>query len=245
MSLINNLLAQLPAQPVEIRDLRVGVHWTVVCSQGCGLAASYTGDSAHGSQRVRDVGELHHKSAQELANWLHSDNPLEASLGLAALNSLLPVDESRAVEINAFDLLAERARGKTIVMVGRFPQVERLKSTARNVWVLEKRPGADDFPAEAAPDLVPQADILAITGTTLINHTLEGLLALRSPGSLVMLLGPSTPLCPLLFDYGVDLLSGALVVDEEAALRTIQQGAVFPQVKGVRLLTLSRATYPA
>jgi uncharacterized protein len=242
MSLIDVLLSGIPDEPVAVRDVRIGVHWTAVCSRGCGLAATYTGDRAHGSQRVRDVGYLHHKTAQELAGWLQSDNLLEASIGLAALNSLLPVDERRAVEINAFDLLAERGAGKKIAIVGHFPQVERLRMTAAEVWVLEKRPTPGDYPAEAAPELIPQADILAITGTTLINHTLEGLLALRQPHTLVMLLGPSTPLTPVLFEYGVDLLSGTQVVDETAVLLTIQQGAAFPQVKGTRLLTFSRAT---
>lgn len=240
MTLIDDLLAQLPPQPVRIRDVRVGVHWTMVCSLSGGLAASYTADNAHGSHRVRDVGELHLKSAQELATWLRSDNPLEASIGLAALNSLLTVEDSRAVEINAFDFLVERVKDKTVVMVGNFPQVSRLRSVAKAVWVLEKRPGPMDFPTEAAPELIPQADILAITGSTLINHTLDGVLALRHPRTMVMLLGPSTPLTPLLFNYGIDFLSGTQVIDETAALLTIQQGAAFPQVKGTRLLTISR-----
>jgi hypothetical protein len=38
-------------------------------------------------------------------------------------------------------------------------------------------------------DLVPQADVVAITGTALINHTLDGLLALCRSDALVMVLG--------------------------------------------------------
>jgi hypothetical protein len=81
---------------------------------------------------------------------------------------------------------------------------------------------------------------VAITGSALINHTLDGLLALRCPEALVMVLGPSTPLSPLLFAYGVTILSGTRVVDESAVLRTVGQGANFQQVEGVRLLTLRR-----
>jgi uncharacterized protein (DUF4213/DUF364 family) len=240
MGLIDDLLAALPVDEVPVRDVRVGAHWTAVCSRGCGLAATFLGDHPHGSRRVRDVGCLHLKSAQELAGWLRSDHPLEASIGLAAYNSLVSVDMSRAVEINAFDWLERRAAGKKIAVVGHFPQVERLAGTATALWVLEKRPQPGDYPAEAAPELIPRADIVAITGSTLINHTLEGLLELCSPGALVMLLGPSTPLVPLLFERGVNLLSGTLIFDEAAALLTIQQGAAFPQVQGARRITLSR-----
>ena len=80
--------------------------------------------------------------------------------------------------------------------------------------------------------------MIAITGTALTNHTIEDILRLCPPHAIRMLLGPSTPLAPVLFDYGFDYLSGARVVDEARALLTIQQGAVFPQVQGVRLLTL-------
>ncbi len=242
MSLVSDLLATMPIEELPLRDVLIGVHWTAVCSRGCGLAATFTGESGPGMQRLRDVGNLQYKSAQELAGWLLSDNPLEASLGLAAFNSLVSVDERQIVEINAFDLLCQRGAGKKIAVVGHFPQVERLRGAAQTVWVLEKRPQPGDYPAEAAAELLPQADFIAITGSTLINHTLEGLLALCPPHTPVMLVGPSTPLLPLLFDRGVAYLSGTIIIDEPAALRTIRQGAVFSQVQGARRVTLSRGT---
>lgn len=241
MQLIKALLNTLPAEPVPLRKVIMGVNWTAVCSHNCGMAATLRNEGEHGSHRIRDVGSLHQKSAQELAGWLESDNPLEASLGLASLNSLLPPPAVELLtEINAFDLLQQMAAGKTIVMVGHFPQVDQLRQSGARVLVLEKQPHGSDLPAEAAPDVVPLADILAITATTLINHTLEDLLNWRNPKALVMLLGPSTPLTPLLFDFGIHLLSGTQIVDEQAALLTIQQGAAFPQVKGTRLVTMSR-----
>jgi uncharacterized protein (DUF4213/DUF364 family) len=72
---------------------------------------------------------------------------------------------------------------------------------------------------------------------TLINHTLDRLVELCRPDSLLMVLGPSTPFSQVLFDHGAALLSGAAVPDEAAAVRTISQGAIFPQVEGVRLWT--------
>lgn len=243
MNLIDDLLRQIPEEPAAVREVQVGVHWTAVCSRGCGLASTQSGAGPHGSQRARCVGELHTRPAQELAGWLRSEVPLETSIGLAALNSLLEVDESRAVEVNAFDFLAEQGAGKKIAVVGHFPLVERLKPSAAAVWVLEKQPRPGDFPAEAASELIPQADWVAITAMTLLNHTLEGLLALRRPDAKVMLLGPSTPLTPLLFEYGIDIISGTRIVDEAAALLTIQQGASFPQVRGTRLLTFSKNSF--
>jgi uncharacterized protein len=238
MTILEALLEQLPPDDDPVRNIFVGVHWTAVCSRGCGLASTLVGEGPHGNNPIRDVGSLHQKSTRELARWVHSDNLLEASIGMAALNSLLVVDESQAVEINAAEVLAREGKGKNIAVVGHFPFVERLRALARNLWVIEKRPYRDDLPEQAAGDYLPQAEVVAITGTTLINHTLESLLAFCPSTALVMVLGPSTPLSPILFDYGIHMLSGAKVVDETAAIQTIQQGAKFPQVKGVRLLTL-------
>lgn len=238
MGLLQALLDKLPKEPIPVRRLVVGVHWVLVSSKHSSLASTLVNEGPHGHLPVRDVGALHLKSAQELAQWVLSDNLLEASIGMAAMNSLIDIDESRMEQINAAEVIAQESQGENLVVVGHFPFVERMQTIARNCWVIEKRPFGDDFPETAAQEYIPQAQVIAITGTALINHTIEGLLSLCPPGSLVMVLGPSTPLSPLLFEYGVTYVSGSRVIDEEAALTTIQQGATFQQVKGVRLLTM-------
>lgn len=240
MSILDELLASLPDEDYPVRSVLVGAHWTAVCSRGCGLASTLMGNQPHGHEKVRGVGRLHQMSARELTEYARSDNLLEASIGVAALNSLLPVDERQAVEINAGEVLAEKGQGKNIALVGHFPFIPRLREAGGQLWVIEQRPAEGEFPAEAAEELIPQADVVAITGTTLINQTLEGLLALCRPEALVMVLGPSTPLSPVLFAHGAALLSGVRVVDEEAVLRTVAQGATFQQVEGVRRVTLAK-----
>jgi uncharacterized protein (DUF4213/DUF364 family) len=241
MSLLDDLLAALP-EDAPVRAVLVGIHWAAVCSRGCGLASSLLDNKPHGHARVRDVGRLHHKSARELAEYARSDNVLEASLGVAAINSLLDADVSVMVAVNAADVLVERGRGRAIALVGHFPFIPSLRAAAGQLWVIEQHPTPDEYPAEAAPDLIPQADIVALTGSAVINHTLDGLLALRRSAALVMVLGPSTPLSPVLFEHGAAILAGARVVDEAAVLRTIGQGATFQQVEGVRPVTLMKPT---
>jgi uncharacterized protein (DUF4213/DUF364 family) len=239
MSILEDLLSSLEGD-APIRNVLVGVHWTLVCSRRCGLASTITNHVPHGRAAVRDVGSLHKKSARELAEYARSEELLEASLGVAAINSLLDVDESHAVEINALHVLSERGQGKNVALVGHFPFIPRLRPAVGQLWVIEQRPVGDDHPAEAALELIPQADVVAITSSALINHTLDDLLALCRHEALVMLLGPSTPLSPVLFNHGVDILAGSIVVDESAVIRTVGQGASFQQVEGVRLLTFRR-----
>ena len=239
MNILDDSLTTLgPDGPV--RSVLVGAHWTAVCSRHCGLASTLTGEKPHGHERVREVGRLHLKTALELAELARSDNLLEASIGVAAINSLIEVEREHVTESNARDVLAEHGRGRAVALVGHFPFIPQLRRLTRELWVIEQHPIEGECPAEAAADLIPQADVVAITGTALINHSLEGLLALCRPNSFVMILGPSTPLSPVLFGYGVAMLSGAWVVDEEAALRTISQGATFQQVEGARLVAMSK-----
>lgn len=242
MEILDALLNQLPYgdTPIPVKNVLVGAHWTIVSStEGCGMASTLMGENLHGHSPVRDVGSLHRKSAQELAGWIRSDNLLEASIGMAAYNALVAVDESQAVEVNAADVLAREGMGKNIAIVGHFPFVDRLRAIANNLWVIEKNPREGDLPERAATDYLPQANVIAITGTALINHTLEQLLRYCPANSLVMVLGPSTPLSSALFHFGIHMISGTRIIDEAAAFQTIQQGASFPQVKGTRLLTLA------
>jgi uncharacterized protein (DUF4213/DUF364 family) len=236
MKIIEALLENLP-EDVPVRSVLVGAHWTVVCS---GMAATLSGNYPHGHKQVRDAGKLHTKSARELAAYANSMDPMEASIGVAAINSLLRIDESLAVEINASEVLVDRGRDKNVALIGHFPFIPQLREAAGQLWVIEQSPAQDEYPAEAAANLLPRADLVAITGSTLINHTLDHLLTLCSPKAIVMVLGPSTPLSPILFDYGVDILSGTFVVNEAAVLRTVGQGAVFRQVEGTKLLSFVR-----
>jgi hypothetical protein len=237
LSILSDLLDTLK-EDVQVRSVLVGAHWTLVCSRYGGLASTLTADRPHGHESVRDAGRLHEKSARELAEYALSDNLLERSIGVAAINSLIGVNENLCVQVNASEVLAERGRGKTVALVGHFPFIPKLRPAVGELLVIEQYPAEGEYAAEAAPDVLPRADMVAITGSALINGTLDSLLALCPRGVPVMVLGPSTPLSPVLFEHGATILSGARVVDENAAALAISQAASFQQMKGVRLLSM-------
>lgn len=241
MTILDDLLGTV-REDFNVRSVLVGSHWTVVCSRGCGMAATMGTTHPHGHDQVRDAGRLLEKSALELAEYARSHQPLETSIGVATINSLIAVDEGGSIEVNALDVLLEQGHGKKLALVGHFPFISRLRPAVEELWVIELRPSEGEYPAEASVDLIPRADVVAITGSALLNHTLDGLLALCRPGIPVMVLGPSTPLSPVLFAHGATLLSGVQVIDERALLRTASQGATFQQLEGVKLFTLNKET---
>lgn len=246
MRLVDDLLATLPDG--DVLDVCIGLHWTAAAirSDGqvrCGLASTVTGRHIHSADPdVPQAGQLHTLSAQELARLARSDQSPQASIGIAALNALLPPQSNLWRDMNAEEVITACGRGKTVALIGSFPFIPALRSRLERLFVLELQPKNDELPAEAAPDILPQADVVAITSMSLVNHTLENLLGLCKPAATVLLLGPSTPLTPRLLEHGIDVLSGSVVTDIDAVLAAIKQGANFRQVHraGVRLVTMSR-----
>ncbi|MCA9977919.1 MAG: DUF364 domain-containing protein [Anaerolineales bacterium] len=243
MKVIDELLAVVPDG--ETVSVTIGMHWTAVVlnvagEQRCGLASTLMGNRPHGEVDVPLAGSLEQMAGRELAALAATDNLTLRSIGVAAINALLPPLPERWVERNAEHVIIEAGRGKTVALVGHFPFIANVCAQVGQLFVLEKNPGPGEYPAEAAAEIMPQADVLAITSMTLLNGTLDRLLALRKPKARVLLLGPSTPLHPLLFDYGVEMLSGVEVTAVAPVLHLIQQGAVFRQVRkgGVRLVTM-------
>ena len=232
--LLEALLASVSVD-APVRRVLVGAHMTAVCSLRCGISATFVGAAPYASNPVREAGRLERRSARELAQYALSDSPLEASIGVAALNSLLPLPRA-SEQTNASGVLMEKGRGTHVALVGHFPFVPRLREAAAELWVIEQQPLADEYPASAAVDLLPKAEVVGITGSALVNHTLEGLLSLCSPSAYVVVLGPTTPFSKLLFDRGATLLCGAEVVDEDAALQSLAQGAHFRQFGGVKMI---------
>jgi uncharacterized protein (DUF4213/DUF364 family) len=162
---------------------------------------------------------------------------------MAAINSLLDVDEHACEEVNAADILFKKGEGKKVAIIGHFPFVPRLREVAGELWVIEQRPSDGDFAAGEAANLLPLADVVGITGTALTNNTFEDLLALCKPDAYKVVLGGTAPLSPVLFDHGISAVAGTLVVDPETVLASVSQGATFRQIKGIRLLTMSREPY--
>ena len=241
-SVLKDILSSLELDH-EVSDIRTCVFWTAVTSFRCGLASSMA-TSLLPSERhqVESAGNLLPTGAKALAKLSLSSKILEASIGVAAINSLLPIDESLCIDLNAEEEIRSHGEGKRVAVIGHFPFVRGLRAVAQELWVFElpgrSRPG--DFTGNEIETLLPQAEVVAITSTTLINHTLGSILSLTAPDAYKIMLGPSTPLSALLFDYGFDALSGSIVIDRNQVINCISQGANFRQVKGVRKVTMGR-----
>ena len=134
--------------------------------------------------------------------------------------------------MDAYDA-AEIRPGQHVVVVGAFvPFLKALKRAGAKFTVLEIDPAtlkATELPyfrpAADADRVVPSADVVLITGTTLLNDTLENLLSLCRTSARVVVVGPTVGLLPDAFlRRGVDVLGGVRVTDPDAFLDVLAEG---------------------
>jgi uncharacterized protein (DUF4213/DUF364 family) len=226
----------------DLIDVKVGQYWVAVrTTLGTGLASAMRSEAhLHGSRPVAAAGELHRRTPLQLAELLRSESPPEGAIGLAAVNALLGSAADALREEKAVEVLRNRGREKKMAMIGHFPFADQLREACDQLWIFERGPNrrGQDFGEDAMEQLLPQADVVAVTATTLLNRTLAAILACVRPDAFLMLLGPSTPLTPTLFRFGFDILCGTVVDEPETVVRAVEQGAVTSQITGVRRVCL-------
>jgi len=232
LTLEEALLSSVSGRKEPVNGVCIGLHWTAVESRYVGMAHTYK--TARRSE-IDNCGELDGASAVALAQRILSWEPLEASLGTAALNSLTePVGEKGSVN----DIIMEKARGKTVTVIGRFPFNADVKRVAKKAYLLEMEPEKGELPSHAAERVIPESELAVISATALINHSLQRLLDLASDAYAIVL-GPSTPMSRVLFGYGADVLAGVRVTDPEALFRSLSQGAKsFKKIGGIEPVCL-------
>jgi len=239
---ILNAVRAAPA--ADLIGLTVGSFWTVVrTGAGAGMASSMRSEThLHDRKPIADAGTLGTRTPHELTELLRSDSPPEAAIGLAAVNALLGPTARGLTEEKAVEILRERGGGKRVAMIGHFPFADRLREDCGRLWVFERGLNRcdGDLDDEAMERLLPEADVVAVTATTLLNRTLPVVLARVRSDAFVMLLGPSTPMTPALHAFGIDVLCGTLIDDPDRVRRAVEQGAVTSQITGVRRMCLWR-----
>jgi uncharacterized protein len=219
--------------PGRVAECTIGFIWTLVQTDagGVGIARSYY-EGLEGSQVP---GGIAGTDLPVAAGWLTSWNFFEAAVGCAAVNAAVNTRErveamtGRSLEeigvsgTGLFDRIADRFAGGKVTVVGHFPVLKKMAAVC-DLTILERQPDAGDLPDPACEYVLPEQDCVCITGAAVTNKTLPRLLDL-SRSAYVALAGPSVPLSPVWFDYGVDVLAGAVVTDPASLRRCVQEGA--------------------
>lgn len=171
---------------------------------------------------------------------LNSPEPIKTAVAIASLNAVsascweigFTRGFSMKVGLDAQDAV-RMPDGVSVAVVGALvPLLKTLKRRGGDWWVIEQDPRTlreDEAPHyvpwELSKETVGRADVLIVTGVTLVNHTLEQILMSAKPGAEIAVMGPTASLLPEpLFQRGVRVMGGVLVRKPDELLDVLAAG---------------------
>lgn len=213
---------------IKVVAVVVGLGYTAVQLENSRLGLAYTFKETlpPGCPVLKNAGQLAGSYAKDIVKLLLSFNPVESSIGLAAVNALTNGPERTGEKMSELEAMNIHT-GDKVAMAGYFgPLIPKIKSTGAELFIIERQPRAAEtiYPEWSYASIIPAADVVIISSTTLLNRTFEPLVACCETAREVCLLGPSTPLIPEIFSScRVTLLSGIVVKDPERVLQIVSE----------------------
>jgi len=248
---IDYLKSKKDFDELTITRVIFGLRLTVVrLSDGsCGMASTVDDSNPYPCKKARDFGDFSPSkfSGQKVSDLFLSEKSgrLIETLKVAVLNAL----SSRGRDAGEYKILEDKDpidlielnEGKKITIVGAFKSyIELIEETNSYLRVLELDRNAFMekhvryyVPADEYPTVIPDSDILIITGLTLVNNTIDGLLEVVRPHTKVIVTGPSGNIVPeILFQNKVNIIGATKITDVEMLFKLVSEaGAAYHTFK--------------
>ncbi|WP_309493280.1 DUF364 domain-containing protein [Candidatus Hecatella orcuttiae] len=187
--------------------------------------------------KMPSSGRLTELSLEEVFEYPYSRSPLVSAVGVAALNAVSQkiISEKSAKYDIVYDKDALDLAGigpeDTVAMIGAFtPYIKRLKGNVKNLYVIERNPRALSgfdlhvHPEEASKDLLLKADVVIVSGASIVNQTIDGILGLASQAREIILSGPTASMMPEpFFKRGVSVMGGVKIDNADRMLEIVSQ----------------------
>ena len=205
----------------HVTDAVLGLSLTAVELDGRDIGVSYVlrHNLPAGCSIFGFAQEIIGKPALEVASLVvNGQDDAQRAVGMAVITAAtrrldLPDEQKTS---NPFGL--DVHPGDTVGMIGFIPPVaKKLTTVADRVIIFDRgisshggEGAAQAYPMELQSELLPECDLMIITGTTLINNTLDQLLDWSQKAREIVLVGASTPMIAEAFhDTGVTALAGS------------------------------------
>ena len=240
---------------LTIKKACIGLGYTGVTLESghAGLCHTLSHEMApYCCQVNKRAGKISGSKAIDIVNMARSWEVNESVLGFATLNALSQkfFDEvTSPFDIKSSNFINElRVKSSdTVVMVGSLhPFIISIRKKAKELYIIERSPLLRDegaFPDTAAEDLLPQADVVVATGSSLANGTIDRILELSNSAREFGLVGPSASVIPNpLFDRGVTAIGGVKILDGDKMIQIIAEGGGTPQLKSITEFITIRPT---
>jgi len=199
-----------------------------------GLFYAWLGESQTGIAARYDAAALAGQSAIKLARYFDGEDDIDRSVGLATINAITQSLFTRAgyeppaatssmagLELKASDHLG---------MIGYFPSLVRQAGMLGvRTTVVERKTHlvreSDDCVVTLDPTQLADCNKVICTAATLINDTIDAMLAHCTGAEIIAVLGPSASFPPEpLFARGVSIVGGSRIDDAAVAIASQQAG---------------------
>ncbi len=215
------------AVELNVSDVRIGVKYVSVQldNGSIGLAYLFPESLRCENMLLSDDSHLAGMNAGELLSWLKTNNSLSRSIGLAAANAVIGSPGGSTLSGDVRSVIGLQ-NGEQVAMIGHFePLVKDIRDQCSlNVYELDTTMADGLIESSDAMEGLKSCDVALMTGTAIINGTIDGLLEAAADCREVVILGPSTPLVPEAFSgTPVTMLSGVVVIDDKI-LRVVSEG---------------------
>jgi uncharacterized protein (DUF4213/DUF364 family) len=238
------LLREVPnIDDIIVERVCLGLGYTGVKLQGgqAGVCHSLLSEMALDCCRILEsAGTLAGRNATDFLGMAGSWDLGERVIGIATMNALSQIvfeahpNRYTVEDANLIDVI-EVGPEDIVVLVGLIrPFVPVFRAKAKHLYILERGAGREEgiLPDTACEEVVPEADVVVITGSSLANGTVDRLLELASGARTVALVGPTVSCVPdPLFSRGVDYTGGIRIRDADKALQVIAEGGGTPRLR--------------
>ncbi len=222
MLMIESVLraAEAYLQGKKVRDLVVGISLLAVELDDGQVGVSYVlrEDLPAGCSIFPFGRRVIGRPAGEIAAWARSGrDDLQRGIGMAVLTAASrsqPLTDCQTVD-RPFGVLVQP--DDVVGMIGLIaPVAKQLGPRAKQLYVLDRGISLSGdargqvVPMEEQSRLLPQCDVVVLSGTTMINGSIDSLLELCSGAREIVMIGASTPMFPAAFQgTNVTVLAGS------------------------------------
>jgi uncharacterized protein (DUF4213/DUF364 family) len=238
----------VPLENIRVEDLVIGIFFTgVKLSTGhAGVAFTPIGEVPEAvccptsAARMPAAGNLEDKPVSEILRYSLDPNVLRSAIGVATLNALsqLIIESKHGMEYpivkdtDGFDLLKIQP-AETASLVGAFgPYIRRLKIMGNSFFIVERntqtlRPDEMKYykPESEMSFALKESDAVIVTGTAIVNHSIDTILSFVSHDKRTAIIGPTASMIPdAFFGRGVNVMAGVKIVEPDLMIKILKQG---------------------
>jgi uncharacterized protein (DUF4213/DUF364 family) len=237
-----------PLEEIRIDDLVIGIFFTgVKLSTGhAGVAFTPIGEIPEAvccptsAARMPQAGSLEGSPASEVIQYSLDSNVLKSAIGVATLNALSAIifesedgkEYQMVKDADGFDLLDIQPY-ETVSLIGAFaPYIKRFKTMGNPFFIIEKNPQTlrlDEMkyfkPESEMRDALEKSSVTIMTGTAIVNHTIDAILSLLRNGIRAGIIGPTASMIPdAFFRRGVKIMAGVQISNPNLMIKILKQG---------------------